>query len=398
MQIITGTKSRDRVQARSWATALVLGAALWGAAGCDLSAGLRDKDSRWKMGGAGCTSEDCGANSAHVNGYPVDELHLQQASAPPRGLLSARSGEDARLLQPGLPNVAGVRVTGFRLGNGLSATLFAENGVLRAVRLGNKYYGDDLVGGRILIERGPIPDEILIAGYERIDGNPGTLPVHRYLFEYVPDPALGGGSPSAPPFPPVSVCKIAADTGRADLTWAVILTRERYMHSAAHEVLPEVFDPSADGWFNIACQGTASFKMDAWAYRPDLPTTHGSWTSPHSRDAVLRSIVNDACGLNMSFTETGTQVAWYDGRWYGGNEFVSRPPEWDWEDMEVESIWTADGPWCLTKPREPVGVDVLNEVSTYCAALLQQPCPSVEDARDNLEDYGVIMTLVEKQP
>ena len=375
--------------------AIAVGAALYGTAGCELSADLEKHGSRsYEAGNDGsCTSEDCGMNSAYVNGFPVDELHLE----PSGPMATGGYGGVSKLMNPGLPNIAGVWVTGFLLGDGLPATLYAEHGELYALRSSQIFKGDQLEGSKILIDRDGTPDIIVIQKYEYVPGAPWLTPVHNYVFTYAPENmGLGPGTPSR--YFTVPVCRVAADLDREDLTRAVILTRERYRHrevtevggtETEWEVLPEVSDPSADRWFNIACQGTALNKQRWWGYYPDSPlaTEGGSW---EERQAVLRSIVNDACGLNLSFTETGTALAWHNGA-----TFLSKPVAWQLEDMEVESIWQPDGAVCINASRQPPGeIDPADLIDEHCAELLENPCPDSEEAIENLAAYGAIVTLV----
>ena len=391
--------ARSRRVARSWRAANVQGAigalgalavAVCGAFGCTLAVDDWDENagsSKSDRDGS-CPSEDCGKNSAYVNGYPVDELHLPLRSA--REPRTIKSGGVSQLMPPGLPNVAGVQVTGFILDNGRAAFLFAEHGELMAMLdNGVVLKGANLIGGQILIVRNTsdaaIPDAIIIQDYQHVDNK-----VHNYRFTYEPEEPPPGRDD-----PVLSVCRTAAETGQSDLTWAVILTEERYVHSSApsYDVMPDIVPPTTRGWFNIACQGTAMNKARWWGYYPDSnsATEYSSW---QQRQAVLKSIVNDACGINEMFTESGTQVAWHNGQ-----DFLSKPSEWNLSDMAVESIWNENGAVCISQPRRPSGkMDVEEEVTAHCPELLQQPCPSLDVALSELTQRGTIVTLVEDIP
>ena len=392
------TRTMSSYRASVWITAIAVGAALYGAAGCALSADLLEDDSGSSKAGndGSCTPEDCGMNSAYVNGYPVDELHLQA----PATATATGSGGVSKLMSPGLPNIAGVRVTGFLLPSGLPATLFARHGELYALRNGITHKGDQLVFGKIIIDREGTADVIVINEYEYLQGAPWLAPVHNYLFTYAPE-EMGFDKNTPSRYFTVPVCRVAADLDREDLTRAVILTRERYKHELVTQkgnnddewqVMPEVSNLLAYGWFNIACQGTALNKQRWWGYYPDAPFSGEGW-SWQDRQAVLKSIVNDPCGMNLSFTETGTPLAWHNGAF-----FLSRPEEWLVADMEVESIWTEDGAVCFNTPREPAGsTNPAALVNQNCHDLVQNPCPDTQEALSNLQAYGTIVTLVVPQ-
>jgi hypothetical protein len=135
-----------------------------------------------------------------------------------------------------------------------------------------------------------------------------------------------------------------------------------------------VSDISADkGWFNLACAGTAPFKMHmlrhtkAGSITPD--GTPRITTLPQ-RTAMLKAITADYCGDGRGWTGDGTKLYWTDARgwfqWPSAN-IVGEP-----DSKGIEAIWGPNGALCLNTPRrlpEPPA-----PLSTYPACSV----PSVE--------------------
>ena len=320
-------------------------------------------------GGTACPQNDCGTNNPEVNKYPVPELYLEY----------------------GVPNAAGVSMVGFLDPSGAPATLVAEHGRLRAITgTGKILEGDGLKYSKILIERAGVSDVIVIYGYDREESwvTGSGEQIHKYLFTYADDES--GVVPSDDPCEfRLPVCRAYQEGADEALAWATIITDERYQLDADHRVLPSVFQSPAPLWFNIACQGNSLFKARKWEYYPDTGNP-AITTTVADREALNRAIINDACGMDLGFTENGTTVGW---RNVSGS--VDIPMAWNFDDLEVESIWDENGAICLTKSRLE---DAELEIADNCPALLATPCPDVNEAVSNLAAYGKIVTLVPQNP
>lgn len=312
--------------------------------------------------------DECGENGTKVNDYPIPELYLEY----------------------GVPNTAGVSIVGFLDPTGTPAPLFADEGRLYTVVGGAVLEGEDLVESKILIDRAGTGDVIVIFDYDEgtswVTGS--TEPVHNYLFTYADE-----GGPVGPGADPcdfrVPVCEMFNKVGEEKLAWATVITNERYQLDSTHRVLPAVSQSPAPMWFNIVCRGTALYKARHWEYHPDTGVPAIS-TSVEEREAMLKSIVNDSCGGNMSFTENGTAVAW---RNESGS--VNIPLDWNFDELEVESIWDEHGATCLGQSRLEMAAQ---KVATHCPALATTECPDVHESVANLAAYGKIVTLVPKDP
>ncbi|MCB9700464.1 MAG: hypothetical protein H6711_01080 [Myxococcales bacterium] len=101
---------------------------------------------------------------------------------------------------------------------------------------------------------------------------------------------------------------------------------------------------------SIACVGEAAAKMKLMDFGPH----GGRGASLDERQATLRMITADYCGTGVSFTASGTQVAWRD--------YMSlvEPPT---DEVALEAYWTKDGAYCLNTPRHAELAEVLEECS-----------------------------------
>jgi ADYC domain-containing protein len=130
---------------------------------------------------------------------------------------------------------------------------------------------------------------------------------------------------------------------------------------------------AAVGWFNLACAGTAPYKMHmlrhtkAGSVTPD--GTPRNTTIPQ-RTAMLKAITADYCGDGRSWTGDGTKLWWTDAQGWFPNpmtNIIGAP-----DSKGIEAIWGPNGVLCLNAPRrlpEPPA-----PLSTYPAC----DAPSVE--------------------
>ncbi|HEY7371953.1 MAG TPA: ADYC domain-containing protein [Polyangia bacterium] len=127
------------------------------------------------------------------------------------------------------------------------------------------------------------------------------------------------------------------------------------------------------GWFNLACAGTAPYKMhmlrhtEAGSITPD--GTPRNTTLPQ-RTAMLKAITADYCGDGRGWTGDGTPLYWADAQgfyqWPSAN-ILGEP-----DSRGIEAIWGPTGALCLNTPRRKP--DPPAPLSTYP----QCNAPSVE--------------------
>jgi hypothetical protein len=129
------------------------------------------------------------------------------------------------------------------------------------------------------------------------------------------------------------------DWGNAADHEAIFFTGDRY-NAATKEVT--AIGEKAEGWFNVACAGSATAKMHTT--RHTTPgSTLGFRATRLQRQAMLKMWVSDYCGIGQSFTEIGEPLRWrnrMDWKLLG----LSAP-------IQFESVWTSEGAICLDTPR-----------------------------------------------
>jgi hypothetical protein len=110
--------------------------------------------------------------------------------------------------------------------------------------------------------------------------------------------------------------------------------------------------PADKGWFNLACAGTAPFKMHmlrhtrAGSVTPD--GTPRNTTLPQ-RTAMLKAITADYCGDGRGWTGDGTKLWWADAQgWFQHPtaDIIAAP-----DSKGIEAIWGPSGALCLNSPR-----------------------------------------------
>lgn len=155
--------------------------------------------------------------------------------------------------------------------------------------------------------------------------------------------------------------------------------------------------PSGQGWFNLACDGTAAAKMHLLRHtEAGSDSTH--MTSADERTAMLKAITADYCGdgglgapavAPRVWTADGTPLFWTDKKgWFPDPaeraSALESIAEGSWF---IEAIWGPNGAICLNEPRrKPNGTPVCpdpdkvpaverDEVKAYCVQIGVRPPP-----------------------
>ena len=103
-----------------------------------------------------------------------------------------------------------------------------------------------------------------------------------------------------------------------------------------------------DTMITLACVKEAAFKMKMLGYYPN--SVNGD--DEEQRQATLKMLTADYCGIGHAFTKPGTPVAWKNS---GGSVY----PQWESSDDAIEAIWDKDGALCLATPRHVKYSDVV---------------------------------------
>ena len=269
-------------------------------------------------GNSACSMWRCGFNAAAVNGRSLQELSLT-------GQTNADGVKIVGYLPPPLALLGG-----YALG--------VENDELVATRPGSKLRGAQLVGSIILVQQPllGLPLPVTISGYTTVPSwADGGAPIGAYTLIYPEVASLLGVR---------NVCSGSLLEPLASA--ATVLGGERY-DGASKTVVP------SPGWFTLACAGSAAAKLKLLGYGPQskFPGT----TAPASvaaRQATLKMLTGDYCGLGESYTADGTAVVWEN------REGTVDSSNWH-TPGEVEAVWDADGALCL-------GATRLAEVDVDC--------------------------------
>jgi hypothetical protein len=174
-------------------------------------------------------------------------------------------------------------------------------------------------------------------------------------------------------------------------------------------------DPTST-WFNIACEGTAIAKLHLLRHtaasvfdpRADVPTGSdhaipvppGIPTGPivhprrttkvPERQALLKMLTADYCGIGFPFTENGHPLSYtFQQPWQPlfPRTNGSAVPFRGLDNVSIDALWNQDGAVCLAVPRlsdiEP-RARLENRIRMWCPAR-DRPGPGIEDlARPDL--------------
>jgi hypothetical protein len=289
----------------------------------------------------GCPDLGCGSNAATVgDGFVFDGL-------------------DARGLEP---SPGGVKVDGATF-RGARVNIRVDGHELKVVSPDDEqltFSGQVLVNDLVIgLSRPPrVTYELtlvqLLTTRFWADPRGVEIPLYKFFFRRT-GPVVNGSCQNEdfelPCGAAVPLCKgNRLDTDEIEYT-ALVFRGDRY-NTVAKTVSAAAPD---DGWFNLACAGTAMAKMHLLRHTAAGGLTHGAETHPTTipqRQAMLKMLTADYCGDGRSFTVNGHPLVYGDVRgWY---PWAPRPPL-DLEDpaqvASFEAIWTENGAVCLDQPR-----------------------------------------------
>lgn len=315
----------------------------------------------------GCPRWKCGSNSAVVNGMEVGELNL-----------AGQAGD------------GGFRILSVTDVLGLPLTLDVENGMFKGKPLLLPWRtGAAMNGTRIILEN--LADlslhAIVIDDFDYIPSwtDPGfSVPAYHLFSAHVDVLSLD----ILPPYDDVCGSTLYAQgLGLFSENYAVLVNGERY---DPYTKTVTATGAAGDGWFNIACNGTALAKMKLMGYDPELTDTAATQaTTTAERAATLKMITGAYCPSGVSFTVSGQPLRWYNRD--GTVEPAADAPA----EASLEAIWTDTGALCLDVPRrasaEP---DIMDAIVAECGA----PLPSCDAFADNWQAHGEWRTANPVEP
>lgn len=265
-----------------------------------------------------CSTWDCNKNHPVLTGFPVPELH-----------------------EGGEPTEDDVRIVSFEK-NGVPYHFDVTAGQIRGLDApgGNALLTNgNVIGSVITVTNDVRTWEIRIAGYtyalQYWYGDGWVWAYHLEYRQISPYDTAVDDLCNEPP-------SLGAEPGwpMGFETYAILIDDERYDRE---KIKVEEDDVDAEGWFNIACAGTALAKMVLLHADPN-ETTGNYPTTKAQRTATLKMLTGDYFGTGYSFTEAGQDLWWTSEM--GWHALV--PPQ---NPDDPEAIWTDTGARCLTTPR-----------------------------------------------
>lgn len=212
-----------------------------------------------------------------------------------------------------------------------------------------------------------------------------------------------------------SVCGPATDPDQPVSGLVVIFRGDRYgepppgtfstpepYHGPGYRVRS---DPTST-WFNIACAGTAIGKLhllrhtDA-AARPGVsgvpgPASTARTTTPEQRQALLKMLTADYCGIGFPFTENGHRLTYtFTQSW------EPRFPQTDGSVLDfagvptasIDALWNEEGALCIGVPRlidQVPPQELADRIRRRCGKDIPQECrPSDSLASWNTRNAGL---------
>lgn len=303
-----------------------------------------------------CPPNGCGGNSPVVAGVYFWRLHVG-----------------------GLPNPEGVAITGAKNIGGSPMQLAAapEGDRLIGVSLdglSTVTQGTSLIGTRISLLVGGQSYEIIIDWVEPTEKFwvvDGTKSIESYTFLYRP---LGSA------VRPIPLC--SDEDGNPALLRALVFTGDLYNPATKHITV----GPETDGWLNIACAGSATYKMHKIGYTTAAQGRLGLMTTIAQRRAMLNAWTSNVCGTGRSFTKQGEPITLREVK-------AAQLPTSPYLAAAVtrEAIWSEAGAVCLDVHRrvedEP---DIYDQIKAECGA---SPVPACTPAQwGSWQAYGAVIT------
>jgi hypothetical protein len=298
-----------------------------------------------------CPPEGCGDNSPVVDGIYFGQLHLW-----------------------GLANSHDVMVVRAETASSTPITLeLVDRDRLRGVDAQGGVVAEHqaLVGVRIIVRKGEGPEKVIrIARVGSTQHWVGThLPIETYefQFEYLQDNVRYQ----------LPLC--SKGTGDATKVNALVFGHELY-DPETKNITP---GSPTDGWVNIACKGSAVYKMHKIGYTRTAQGKLGIWTTQAQRRAMFNAWTANVCGDGYSFTQAGEKITLRESLNILPADSMYLVPT-----RTYEAIWDEHGAVCLNTPRLADKVPtILHQIQQRCGQL--PTCDST--MLNNWQHHGYVL-------
>ncbi len=328
-----------------------------------------------------CPNFGCGSNSPVVGWPPFHELD----EGPPAAAGAARSAraapldDDDEFDQGGQFNHEGLRVVHIRSGFD-HYRLDVEGDRLRALDENGDVAleGASLVASVIVLEKDDgTRFDVFIENHSSSltfwIGDEDPIETFRMTWANATEPG---------PRQPMCPLPAAYDEWGPVSHEAIFFQGDRY-----DAVTKDVFTTGdeAQGWFNVACAGSATAKMHT--NRHTTAGASGDYTaSARERQALLKMFVGDYCGSGTAFTEVGEPLRWQNRH--------------DWQLLDLadaidhEAVWDWTGALCLDTPRMGDSKAEILETMAAIESVCHRPprCSTLRPSLASWKTRGYLLT------
>jgi hypothetical protein len=364
---------------RIW-TCLIVACCMTGCAGCPPRSHGSGPGASSGSGASGGPGNPNGGQCAQHDFPPPSPLPAALAISCPRDLCGLNgtwlgAGVPFRTLHlHGAANPEGLAILGFADARGNALQLDVTGDVVT----GQPFDGSAPVTGAGLV------------GASLFLGPPGSKPTYQLKIDSVTNVDFwaqcrdcGGPVKQAPHYHftatsiadgcPIALCDPALEhRPNVSITGTTVLFRGDYYDDRTYQVsnAPAPDRANADGdLFNIACEGTAIYKLYMFRHSVASASSTAAITEPAQRTALLRLLTADYCGRGHPFTVNGVPIQ------LGTNPAMSRYHVMPASGYDlalggaVDAQWTPDGAACLGTPRlarytDPV--ELMRQIGAVC--------------------------------
>ncbi len=328
-----------------------------------------------------CTNiSNCGANSAQINGYSISELDTYPELGEDEMARGWLEKPEQRMA-----NASGIKFLRFENPYGEPYDVWIEDGELVASSDGlTQIRGDRLIDFRFVLSISnpqtqlEVPEmDLVITSFGEVASwvdpgiHSGAVPqLLAYGLAYDPNyDSLPNG-----PIEPNELSSLCPGQSPTDSTVFLFAgeiydTEERVVFS---ESAPGAY-PHISDWISLACAGSAAAKMKLLCYGPQADCNgSGQVASPDARQALLKAITADYCGIGHSFTADGTSIWWQDI--YGTADNNHAPGS-------LEAVFDSNGATCLSDTE--LRVHDYDYVASICGIHTPPRCND-----PNVDPYG----------
>jgi hypothetical protein len=128
--------------------------------------------------------------------------------------------------------------------------------------------------------------------------------------------------------------------------------------------------PATLGWFNVACENGAPYKMHKIGHTSVAQARLGIVTSLDKRRAMLNAWTMNACGTGEAFTHPGEPITIREQP-----NLLPATSDYMAPWVSLEAVWGPGGALCLDAPRLwEEDLEIRSKIQRACGGKLPEPC------------------------